>query len=376
MTTMLPTEGAQSRSLAVLAHDFLATLRGHQGGLGLAPVTSVIVVVVDGLGTSNLAERAGHARFLTAHRGRSLRAPIPSTTAAALPTLLTGARPGEHGMLGYKVRDPASGRLVNQLTGWDELANPESWQRSSTVFETIAAAGIGAAAVGPRKFADSGFTRAVLRGARYEAADGIGDRVDAAAHLVSSSEPQFVYLYIPELDKIAHKHGWRSERWIAALETVDSELSRLHALVDTRRTGILVTADHGIIDVPPEDQVLYDAIPGLLDGVEAVGGEPRFVQLYADDHVPVDEIATRWRESLGQSAIVATRDEAIAAGWYGPAVPATAARIGDVLVAARTRVAFYDSAPQSASSRKMIGQHGSLSDEERSVPFIRLGAWV
>ncbi|MCW4459596.1 alkaline phosphatase family protein [Microbacterium sp. MPKO10] len=375
MTTMLPIEGSQSRSLAVLAGEFLTTMRGQHGALGLTPVTSTIVVVVDGLGSANLAERAGHARFLASHRGRSLRAPVPSTTAASLPTILTGKLPGEHGMLGYRIRDPENHRLVNQLKGWDELSSPDTWQRSRTLFETMTDAGAGAVAVGPRAFDGSGFTRAVLRGSRYVSAATIADRVDAAAAIVRDKHPRFIYLYLPELDKIAHKHGWRSDRWVASLETIDSEITRLHGIVDSARTGILVTADHGIVDVPHQNQILYDSDPRLLEGVEAVGGEPRFLQLYIDDAARASEIAERWRHSLGDAAVVATRDEAVNAGWYGSVDPAVHARIGDVLVTARTRVAFYDGTPASASSRRMIGQHGSLSDDERSVPFIRLGAW-
>ncbi len=372
---MLPTEGSQARSLAALAPEFLATTQGRQGALGLTPVTSVVLVVIDGLGTSNLAERAGHARVLSANRGRSLRSPVPSTTAAALPTILTGRLPGEHGMLGYRVRDPDTGGLVNQLTGWDSIANPDAWQRSRTVFEQMTAISIGAVAVGPAKFAGSGFTQAVLRGSRYVSADTVAARVDAAAEIVSQKGPQFIYLYVPELDKIAHKHGWRSDRWLAALETVDSELARLHSLVGARRTGIIATADHGVVDVPASDQLLYDSVPGLLHDVESVGGEPRFLQLYTSESRAA-EVAARWRDAYGDVAVIATRAEAIDAGWYGPVSPAVHPRIGNVLVAARTRVAFYDSAPGSASSRRMIGQHGSLSDEERSTPFIRLGAWA
>ncbi|WP_167131676.1 alkaline phosphatase family protein [Paramicrobacterium chengjingii] len=375
MTTMLPTEGSQARSLAALAHEFLATMQGRHGALGLTPVTSAVLVVVDGLGTSNLAERSGHARVLSANRGRSLRSPIPSTTAASLPTILTGRLPGEHGMVGYKVRDPRTQRLVNQLTGWDSIDDPDAWQRSRTVFEQMTTINAGAVAVGPAKFAGSGFTQAVLRGSRYVPADGIAERVDAAAEIVRQKGPQFVYLYIPELDKIAHKHGWRSDKWLAALEIVDAELSRLHSLVDARQTGVVVTADHGVVDVPSHDQLLYDAIPGLRDDIENVGGEPRFLQLYTSDSRAA-EVAARWRDAYGDVALIATRAEAIAAGWYGAVAPEVSPRIGDVLVAARTRVAFYDSSPNSVTSRKMIGQHGSLSDDERYTPFIRLGAWA
>ncbi|RIJ00487.1 alkaline phosphatase family protein, partial [Clavibacter michiganensis subsp. insidiosus] len=68
--------------------------------------------------------------------------------------------------------------------------------------------------------------------------------------------------------------------------------------------------------------------------------------------------------------------EAMAAGWYGPVREGVAARIGDVVVATRALIAYYDGRPRDQGARRMIGQHGSSSDEERLVPLIRAGAFA
>lgn len=372
---MLPTERSTARSLAGLAPDCLSVMGGVQGRLGLDAVRSVVLVVVDGLGSGNLGERAGHARFLSAHTGKSLLSPVPSTTAASLPTILTGTQPGTHGMVGYKTRDPEHDRVVNQLTGWDAGMDPDRWQRSSTIFEKMTAADRRAVAVGPAKFAGSGFTRAVLRGAEYQSAATIADRVEVALRIVGEKRPAFVYLYIPELDKAAHKHGWRSDRWLAGLEEVDSCVRALHERAP-RQVGIVVTADHGVIDVPRERQVLIEPRSEAMAAVRHVGGEPRFLQLYLQDDASADSVASVWREQEGDRAWVATRAEATAAGWFGDVDATVAPRIGDVLVAARAPLAYYESTAETIPARRMIAQHGSLSDEERSVPFVRLGAWA
>lgn len=359
----------------MLAANCLDALSGSTGSLGLQPVLHVIAVIVDGLGASNLGERAGHARFLAAHRRRPLIAPVPSTTAAALTTAMTGALPGQHGLVGYEVLDPGRDRLVNQLRGWDSLENADTWQRCATAFEDASRLSIRPFAVGPSKFAGSGFTQAVLRGSQYVPADSISERVDAAIRLSRQPEPTFVYLYIPELDKLAHKHGWQSDRWVTALEDVDAELARLHEEAPPR-TGVVVSADHGILDISGEAQILYDQEPSLLNGVRHVGGEPRFRQLYVEPGESVDAVAERWRAVESERAWVATKEEAVSAGWFGEVDADVSQRIGDVLIAARKRVTYYDSTPASAQSRRMIGQHGSLTDEEMLVPFIPVGAWA
>ena len=84
-----------------------------------------------------------------------------------------------------------------------------------------------------------------------------------------------------------------------------------------------------------------------------------------------------WRAAEGHRAWVLGRDEAIDAGVYGPVVAdEVRSRIGDVLIAARAGVASSDRREPNRQAELMIGQHGSLSDEETRVPLIRAGAYA
>lgn len=377
MPTMLPTFQSSARSLADVLPDSLAALRGESTTLGLQAVDAVVVIVVDGLGAANLRERSGHARFLAANSAKPLQSTAPSTTAAALTTILTGSLPGQHGLTGYRVFDAKNDRVVNQLTGWDERMPPATWQRSRTVFEMASDAGIGSHAIGPVKYAGTGFTAAVLRGATYHGEDRIEARLAAASDIVNDGGPSLSYVYVPELDKIAHQYGWESDRWTGALETVDAEIRRFAERLPGG-VGVIVCADHGVVDVPHRAQILFDTAQQLTRGVRHVGGEPRFLQLYLEPDASDrdrEKLLDAWRDSEGSRAWVASRGEAIAAGWFGDVDVAVADRIGDILVAARKRVVYYDSRPEDQSARRMIGQHGSLTAEELQVPFVRLGAW-
>ncbi|WP_090711810.1 alkaline phosphatase family protein [Mycetocola miduiensis] len=377
MATMLPTEKPGARSLADVLPNSARSLAREPNDLELPPVRSVVVVVVDGLGRSQLAARAGHARFLAARPREAITSVFPTTTAAALTTLTTGVMPGQHGLVGYRTLDVANDRLVNQLTGWDEGMTPQLWQREPTVFEQAAAGGIRSFAIGPSRFRSSGFTRAVLRGAEYRGANSISERFAEAARILATGEPSLAYLYIPELDKASHAYGWESPQWLSGLEAVDAELqSFVKAL--PQRVGVLVTADHGSIDVPHRSHVLFDQAPELVEGVRHVGGEPRCLHLYLEPGATDADrlaLATLWEQSEGERAWVATRTDAVAAGLFGDVHPDVLPRIGDVLVAARKRVVYYDSRPLDQAARNMVGQHGSLTAEERIVPLVRLGAF-
>ncbi|RUR01966.1 PglZ domain-containing protein [Labedella endophytica] len=371
---MLPIVKPAAVSLADVLPDSIAALSGGRGRLGLPRSRSAVVVVVDGLGSHALAARAGHARRLVAARSRSLDSVVPSTTAAALTTILTGVWPGEHGLVGYSAIDRANDRVVKQLSGWDERMAPETWQRSSTAFERTDPATASIVAVGPKIFAGSGFSRAILRGAPYRGEDDLASRMRVAAER-SVAERTLTYVYIPELDKAGHAEGVESPQWTSVLEAIDSALGVLESSV-ARGTGIIVTADHGMVDIRHDAHVLFSDHLDLMTGIRHVAGEPRFLHLGLDPDVDPGSVASAWEERFGDSAWVTTRTAAITAGWFGAEVaPDVLDRIGDVLVAPRKRIAFYDDRFGDDPGRGMVGQHGSITPEERSVPIIRMGAW-
>lgn len=375
---MLPAAYSTRLSLAEVLPSSLSALSGAENPLGLGEVQRAVVVLVDGLGASSLRERAGHARFLAPRltKQTTIDAGFPTTTASAIATLCTGVTPGSHGLVGYRVLDAANDRVVNQLSGWDAQMDPATWQRKATVFEQARQQGIASYAIGQLRYRDSGFTRAVLRGAQYVPAQQMADRFAAAKAILDRGGQSLVYLYIHELDVAAHAKGWESPAWLAELETLDAELSDLARHLG-RGEGAFVTADHGVLDVPHTSHVLFDTVPELVAGVRHVGGDPRCLQLYLEDGASAsdaDTLAAAWQAIEGERSWVGTRAEASAAGWFGSDVdPEVLPRIGDVLVAARRRVAYYDSRESNPSGRAMIGQHGSLTPEETRVPLIPLG---
>ncbi|MCU1583226.1 MAG: hypothetical protein JWO01_2614 [Microbacteriaceae bacterium] len=378
---MLPATKTHRFSLADVLPSSHQSVLGRPNRLGLPPVAKAVVLVADGLGASSLKARSGHSRTLAPMLSASttIGAGFPTTTAAAIATITTGTSPGIHGLVGYTVLDAEHDRIVNQLSGWDTHLDPATWQRARTVFETAADDGVPSFVVAAERFRHSGFTAAVLRGADYGSGVSIADKLDRARAILDSNESAIVYVYVPELDKAAHSHGWQSSRWTGELEALDRAVSDFVATL-RKDEGLVLTADHGVLDVPEHAQVLFDTEPELVDGIRFVAGEPRCLQLHFEPDATEAHraaVVERWRAAEGDRAWIATRDEAIESGWFGGAVDdEVAPRIGDILVAARKNIAYYDSRANSQQARSMIGQHGSWSPEESNVPLLRFGAYA
>ncbi|MFC8733983.1 alkaline phosphatase family protein [Luteimicrobium sp. NPDC057192] len=339
--------------------------------LGLPAATRACVVLVDGLGWENLRERAGHASFLRPRlsdpaAARPLTTTYPSTTAAAIGTFGTGAAPGRTAMLGYTVRDPASQRLVG-LVSWDGAPDPRTWQRETPRLEVAASGGLPVTSVGPARFAGSGMTVAALRGGAYVPAERLGDRVSVAARALRS--PGLVYLYWGDVDKVGHHEGWRSAAWGHAVEELDAELSLLARSLPAG-TLLVVTADHGMVDVDPTRRWDVATDPVLRADVALVGGEPRASHLYLEPGADPRAVAARWSEHLGDAALVGVREDVVAAGLFGDVAPHALPVIGDVVVAATGRASVVDSRTQTAASLTLVGMHGSLTPAEMRIPLV------
>lgn len=366
----LPSYG--SASLSDLLPSVLAGfgVPGEARVLDLPVASRVCVLMIDGLGAELLGRFGSHAPFLAGLRatGTELTAGFPSTTATSLSSLGTGLTPGEHGLLGFEFYLPQLGRPMNALA-WNKAVDPVTLQPRTTAFERAAAAGVSVSRVGPRSFNGSGLTEAGLRGGRYLAAETPGQRVAAAAEALREGDRSLVYVYFGDLDRTGHLSGCESPAWRFQLEHVDRLAEQIAGALPAGSV-LLVTADHGMVDVP--DHARYDIArtPALDAGVEMVAGEPRASYVHTRPGAAADVLAA-WQERLSHVAWVVSRDQAIDGGWFGPSVSGEMAlRIGDVVVAAREPVAVVDSRRMRPELLSLVGMHGSLTPAEQLVPLL------
>ena len=334
----------------------------------------VCVLLVDGLGWDLLRAHAADAPFLSSliGSGRSLTAGFPSTTATSLGSIGTGLPPGRHGVLGYLVAVPGAGKLMNSLR-WDSGIDPLAWQPNATIFERAAAAGVAVRHIGPGVHHGTGLTTAVFRGAEYRPAESPGEVAAIAGTAAAEGDRTLLYAYHGDLDRAGHVFGCGSAAWRFQLRHVDLLAESVAASLPSDAV-LVVTADHGMVDVAPERRVDVDRIPALRDGVELLGGEARARHVYTRPGAAAD-VRAAWADVLGDRMWVVSRQEAVDAGWFGDVSPELAPRIGDVVAAAYGDVAVVASDAEPLESA-LTGLHGSMTSAEQHVPLLlaRAGA--
>jgi hypothetical protein len=371
-------------SLGDLATSILAMVDvpGCGNPLGLEPANRACLLLVDGLGWELLLANRRWAPFLAdaASSGRPLTAGYPATTASSLGSLGTGRPPGEHGLVGYTMAMPGMQRAFNCLRwspygigGYEDLRDrfpPEQLQPEETLFERAVQDGVAVSRLGPGEHASSGLSRAVLRGGAFVDVMSMGDLAAVAALRLAGARRSLVYAYHADLDRTGHVRGVASDAWRLELANVD----RLAAQIAERLPGdavLVVTGDHGMVDLRPEERIDVADQPELAAGVRLLAGEARARHVHASRGAERDVLAA-WRELLGHAMWVRSRDQAIADGWFGPHVPSQVRpRIGDVVAAAFGAVGVLERKVDPAQAR-LVGHHGSMTAAEQLVPLIEV----
>lgn len=338
-----------------------ALLFGHGYGTPLPDevvhAKQIVLLVIDGLGEFQLRSRWAIAPRLAAMGGSRLTSVVPSTTAAALTSITTGAAPGEHGVVGYRI--DVDGEILNALrwtTGrGDARATipPDVFQASDPFL------GQPATVVTGSQFSRSGFTQAHLAGARfrgYHTTASLTVEIDQALQ----DNDRFVFAYYHGLDIVGHEFG-HGKHYDAEVAFVDRLVGEV---VDRLPSGaaLVVTADHGQVEsLPP--QPLDRAVTA---DVVYQSGEARLRWLHCRRGS-----AAACRDAAvahhGDQAWIASLEEVFDARWLGANITADArTRLGDVAIAARGRYAFLD---PNEGGRDLVGRHGSLTAAEMIVPL-------
>jgi len=257
----------------------------------------LLVVLLDAFGMRFVERHADHPLLRRLDAIRPLEAQFPTTTTAEMTTLHTGLPVGLHGLYEWNVYEPSLERVITPLR-FSFAGDPEPDTLAAlgfearallpdepTLYEQLGADGVPSVVFEPSSFSPSTFGVAATRGAELHQYEELGDAVRTAVAALGTVDPGYALVYFDRIDAAGHVFGPSSQEFaaesIAALDSIDA------ALGDARGLSVLLTADHGQVDVDPSRTIFLDELhPSLAELELRPAGSARDVFL----HVPPEQV--------------------------------------------------------------------------------------
>jgi len=339
----------------------------------LQATENMVLVIIDGLG-DNYLMRAGAGGELARRRRAAITSVFPSATASAITTSYTGRTPLEHGITGWFTYFGEAGYVAAPLpfrTRGDNLPlrakgfSPSQAFVAPGIFPEIPVRSI---VVTYREIIDSEYNIRHCEGAErraYQTLEEFVSQVEAAVK--SGPERKFVYAYWPHYDATSHRFGSLSPQAADEFRRIDAAFGELMKRLAGSETLVVATADHGFIDVAPEESL--DLPCSLAAQLRfPLCGERRVAYCHVHSRNQFVAEAKAW---LGDRADVRLSRELVEEGWFGPGTPHPrfAERIGDVALVMRGHYTVKDWTP--GEPRHLhIGNHGGTDEDEMLIPLI------
>lgn len=357
-----------------------APLKGAGLPVGLGQRRSVALIVIDGLGEAPLEHLGPDSALAAAQRDR-LTSVFPSTTAAAVTTLMTGAAPGQHALTGWYVRLEDSDEIVAPLPLYVRHPAGSPSSRSALAGRLFGQPAFAArinrptVVLQPSYIADSEYSRAHAGPATRLGYDTPEDAFLRLESLLQEEGPaRFIYAYLPELDSLMHDHGVRGEPVADLFHVIDRAFARLAGVAAQQDAVLLVTADHGFIDAPEARQIDLEHHPDLAACLALpLSGERRvaFCHVRPEALDTFDHLA---ENELGHAAWCLEPGWLLEAGVFGPPPwhPALPARLGDRVLLMKDNYTLRDTLAHE-KPLYLPAVHAGVSAEEMWVPLIVAG---
>lgn len=354
----------------------------------------VITILLDGFGWRSFDRLHEGLPFLRRAVDEGVAAKLtsqfPSTTAAHMTTLHTGAPVGESGVFEWFYYEPTLDRIyapllhatieAEGLVGVDPERPPPL--PAGTLYEALARVGVASTCLQDRRYAGSPFSRAACRGATMSAyatlPEALTDLAEAARAAVG---PAYFCLYVDSIDHIAHRHGPGSPHLEAEVVGVAGLLEALLRPALARLAGetlVLISADHGHTAVDPGRTLYVDEwVPGCARWLRTdrrgrplvPAGSPRDLFLYVDA-AAIDEARGALARALEGRAEVLATATLIDEGAFGPdPSPRLRERLGELVILPRDgEMVWWRGGGRFTVDKR--GHHGGLTADEMEIPLL------
>jgi len=344
---------------------------------GLEQDETVILLLIDGMGCAQL-DSLVPGGWLQQQQVATLHSVFPSTTTAAITTLLTGLPPSQHSLLGWHVSAPEAGGIATPLPlryHWqaDNTQALDDAALASALYSRPSALQGGQRqhyVLQPEYIAGSAYSRHHGGHAEHRPWRDYAQLFASLQQLARQPGRKLVYAYIPDLDSLMHNKGTRHPRAQMLLTRLQQHCAELATTLPAS-CRVLITADHGQADIPPPRMLFINDFPELAAMLrQPLSGEPRAAFCHVQPGMQ-QAFHAAVSQTLGHAAWCLPAAKVLAAGWFGPspAHPQLAARCGDFLLLMKEDWGIL----QTVGDEKrpaLLGNHGGLAAAEMQIPLI------
>jgi hypothetical protein len=368
------------------------------GGL-LQRYEQVILLFIDAFGWRFFEKYQDHPFLKAIARDgvvSKLTSQFPSTTAAHVTCIHTGLATGQSGIFEWQYYEPQLDALIAPLlfsfAGDSERETlkstgiePQRLYPANTIYPDLQQHGVSSYAFQHREIVRTTYSEAMFQGAQIKSYKSLAEALINLTFLMNQQRsPAYYFLYFGQIDSICHQYGPGSPQ-------VEAEFDILLMLLDrwflqklkgkTKNTLLIVTADHGQIEIDPKTTIYLNLEPRFA-GIErylktnragkllAPAGSARDMFLYIKDGYLAEAQAFLSQGLAGKAEVYRVR-QLVEQGFFGPPplAPAFLARAGDLVILPydHETVWWYE---KDRFEQRLYGHHGGLTRQEMEIPFL------
>lgn len=382
----------------------LLALFGVNSNLAKLPVVGneveaekVVLLVLDGFGYNQFLRYYRNNAFLGKLAEESdvfpLTSVFPSQTTNALTTLNTGLTPQEHGLFEYYLYlkevdmivntlrfEPLGSKRRNELV--EKGFSPDIMFKGKNLQTTLKEADIKSFTHIYSAYAYSANASLLFKNSTLVPSLRSSDlTVTLRKNLEKQTGPAYFFVHFSTLDMISHEYGPTSDEYSTELSIISYLLNKeLIEKIDpktAKETLIVTTADHGGVNVIPEETTFLDRFPDVIANLQwgksgqqiLPTGSHRDLFLHVKEE-KLTETKELLSERIGAKAKIVETKEAINSGLFGLGDISSQFldRAGNLLILPYgNETVWFDHFKDFRYNP--VGQHGGLNKDEMLVPF-------
>ena len=346
---------------------------------------NIIFFILDGFGMNLLNKFATSTKFLNKNLISPITSVFPSTTSAAITSIISGKTPWEHGAIGWTLYFKEFAKNIDYLPNWDSITYKTQNAKKYNVIDYVGANNIfnKISATNPDIQQFYLTHKELSQSSNIIRNSGSAEIIPYSDHehlfkkinkLISkgNSGRKLIFVYSSSPDGIEHHHGVYAKEVENFIKEIDSAIEELNSKLAGTNTTILITADHGLIDVDNyyytnEDEKLFDSM------IMPTFPEPRFISFFVKKHKmkQFEKAFQKYEEKF----LLFDRKEFLKHKFLGKGEmhPKIDDFIGDYMAIAISDSAMKSIYMQNGKWKKeFYAHHAGLTEDEMLVPLIKI----